>query len=214
MPYAIINADDSRSFPQGDPFLSGGVPAGQADVVFYLRGARHVADAAKTAILVELGTESLGVQTGEELGGEGSNVLGFARYRNGADAPSQLIEIVRQPTSPDSAVAAARTIFEAAGFSVAVCTDQAGRIVDRLVRPKYNAALRLLDEGLATQADLDLTCRLGLGYADGPVERVVRGGLAHHYDVCRALFEVYGSPAYAPARRAVVAAARRSENMP
>ena len=56
---------------------------------------------------------------------------------------------------------------------------------------------------------MDLTCRLGLGYPDGPVERVVRGGLAHHHDVTSALFEIYGTPGFAPARRAVVSAQRR-----
>ncbi|HJN21881.1 MAG TPA: 3-hydroxyacyl-CoA dehydrogenase family protein, partial [Alphaproteobacteria bacterium] len=86
--------------------------------------------------------------------------------------------------------------------------DHAGRIIDRLVRPKYNDALRLLDEGLASAADMDLTCRLGLGYRDGPIERVARGGLAYHHDVCAALFEITGTAAYAPARRAIVAKAR------
>ena len=71
--------------------------------------------------------------------------------------------------------------------------------------PKYNAALRFLDEGLATQADMDLTCKLGLGYPDGPLERIFRGGMARHYDVTQALFETYGTPAYAPPRRAIVA---------
>ena len=157
---------------------------------------------------MELGTECLGTHTGEDSGREGSNVLGFARYRNGEDPPSNLVELVRQPATPGSAIQAARTVFEDAGFEVAVCSDQAGRIIDRLVRPKYNAALRFLDEGLASATDLDLTCRLGLGYRDGPIERVVRGGLVNHYDVTRALFEVYGSAAYAPARRAAVAKQR------
>ena len=85
----------------------------------------------------------------------------------------------------------------------------ARRIVDRLVQPKYNAALRFLHEGLATAVDMDLTCRLGLGYPDGPIERVVRGGLIEHHDVTRALFQTYGTSAYAPARHSVVAAARR-----
>jgi 3-hydroxybutyryl-CoA dehydrogenase len=79
------------------------------------------------------------------------------------------------------------------------------------VRPKYNAALKLLDEGLASQKDIDLTCRLGLGYADGPIERTMRGGLAEHHDISAALFQVYGTPAYAPARKALVAAQRRDE---
>ena len=97
---------------------------------------------------------------------------------------------------------------EAAGLTVVVCNDQAGRIIDRLVRPKYNVALRFLDEGLASAKDMDTTCRLGLGYPDGPIERVERGGLAYHHDVTRALFETFGSPGYAPARRAMVAKAR------
>lgn len=206
MGYTIVKSGESRSFPEGDAFLAGA--KSDADVVIYC-GAPFVADPAKTAILVELGQECLGEHTGEEMGGEGSNVLGFARYRNGRDAPSNLVELVRQDATAESAIAAATAVFEGAGFAVAVCTDQAGRIVDRLARPKYNFALRFLDEGLATQKDMDLTCRLGLGYADGPIERVARGGLDLHHDITKALFETYGASGYAPARRAVVAAARR-----
>jgi 3-hydroxybutyryl-CoA dehydrogenase len=163
----------------------------------------------KTAVLVELGTECLGVHVGEAEGREGSNALGFARWRNGGDPPSPLVEIVRQPRTSPEAVAAAVDLFRTTGLTPVVVADQAGRIVDRLMRPVFNAALRFLDEGLATQEDMDLTCRLGLGYPEGPIERVARGGLAHHYDVTRALFEVYGTPGFAPARRAVVAAQRR-----
>jgi 3-hydroxybutyryl-CoA dehydrogenase len=204
--YAILQRGESRSFPTGDPFLAGASRAG-AEVVVHL-GTPLVLDPTKAAVLVELATEPLGVHTGEALGEEGSNVLGFARYRNGNDPPSKLVELVRQPRTLDSAVATARAVFENAGLTVIVCSDQAGRVIDRLVRPKYNAALRFLDEGLATARDLDLTCRLGLGYADGPVERVERGGLAYHHAVTKTLFETYGTPGYAPARRAVVAAMR------
>jgi len=56
---------------------------------------------------------------------------------------------------------------------------------------------------------MDLTYRLGLGYPDGPIERVIRGGLEAHYKITKTLFEVYGMPGYAPARRSVVAAQRR-----
>jgi 3-hydroxybutyryl-CoA dehydrogenase len=207
--YAIVSGGESRSFPSGDPFLAAAGPFAESEAVLYLGGAVHVADPRRAVVLVELGTESLGLHTGESLGAEGSNVVGFARYRNGSDPPSGLVEVVRQPATPDGALLAARAVFESAGLAVAVCADQPGRIVDRLVRPVYNAALRFLDEGLATQADMDLTCRLGLGYPEGPLERVARGGLDHHHEVTRALFEAYGTAAYAPARRAVVAARRR-----
>ncbi len=208
MRYRIVQRGESRSFPEGDPFLAGA--SEDSEVVLYL-GVPHAPESSKKAILVELGSECLGVHTGEGYGEEGSNVLGFARYRNGADPPANLIELVVQPKSDPGAIAAARAVFEAAGLEVVMSADQAGRILDRLLRPVYNSALRLLDEGLASAEAIDTTCRLGLGYPDGPIERVMRGGLAHHHDITKALFEVYGTPGFAPARRAVVARQREGQ---
>ncbi len=202
--YEIIKEGTSRSFPDQDEFLEASKQG--SDVIIHLGGG-FVADDRKTAILVELDIECLGVHTGEASGLEGSNAVGFARYRNGDDPPSNLVELVRQPNTSATALAAARAIFEVAGFDVVICADQPGRIVDRLVRPKYNAALRFLDEGLASAEGLDKTCCLGLGYPDGPIERVTRGGLSRHHDICRVLFEMTGQIGYLPARRAVVAKA-------
>jgi 3-hydroxybutyryl-CoA dehydrogenase len=121
------------------------------------------------------------------------------------------VELVRQPRTTQAAIDAARSVFEQHGLKVALCGDFAGRILDRLLRPYYNAALRRLDEGLATAADMDTTLKLGLGYPEGPIELLERTGLAQHCDVTQALFEVYGDPAYAPARRARVAKQRREK---
>ncbi len=205
MPHAIVSVTQSSSFPDDDPLHANAVSVDQADIVLFLRGATPLPDATKTVILVELDKECLGDLTGEDRGEEGSNLIGFARYQNGSDKPSALVELVVQKNTPPEAITSARDLFASVGLVTAVCTDQVGRIVDRLVRPKYNAALRLLDEGLATQVDIDLTCRSGLGYPDGPIERTIRGGLANHYDISAALFEAYGTPAYVPARRAAVA---------
>lgn len=213
MTYTIVDTGGSRSFPTDHPLLRGGAPDGEVVVLVGAGAGRALAGVRReghAAILVELGTECLGVHTGESRGTEGSNVLGFARFRLGDGEPSRLVELVRQPATPASAVAAARAVFEAAGLEVAVCGDFAGRIVDRLVRPYYNAALARLDEGLATADDLDTTLRLGLGYPEGPIALLERTGLARHHDVTRALFEVYGEAAYAPARRAVVAKQREA----
>jgi len=142
---------------------------------------------------------------------EGANAVGFARFIN-AGGPSQLIELVRQPRTDAAALDAARAVFEIAGFQVVVSADQPGRIVDRLFRPKYNAALRFLDEGLADAVAMDLTCRLGLGYEKGPIEAVTGAGLARHHDVSRAIFDVTGQPGYAPARASAVARAREDRS--
>ena len=214
MAHSIINAGNSRSFPDSQT-LPAGVPVEESDVVVIVGNevgaafTRLANKEAKTAVLVELGSECLGVYTGEDRGREGSNVLGFARFRIGDADPSNLVELVRQPNTAASAIAAAKQLFENAGLQVAVCLDFAGRIIDRLLRPYYNAALRRLDEGLASADDLDTTLKLGLGYPEGPIQLLERTGLAHHFDVTQALYEAYGDPAYAPARRARVAKQRQ-----
>src|SRR5262249_9172418 len=141
-------------------------------------------------------------------GVEGSNMVGFARFRLGTAPPSNLVELVKQPCTEPEAVRRAREAFEAAGLKVAECGDFPGRIVDRLIRPYYNAVLRRLDERLATADDLDTTLRLGLGYPEGPIALLERTSLAEHFYVTQALFAALGDSAYAPARRATVAAKR------
>jgi 3-hydroxybutyryl-CoA dehydrogenase len=206
MDYSIIDTAGSRSFPAGDPFLA--KASREADVIVVIGNGTFPKVKAKTAVLLELGAECLGVHTGESHGNEGSNVLGFARFRLGEAPPSNLVELVKQPKTDPAALAAAKAVFEGAGLGVAVCNDFPGRIVDRLLRPYLNAALRRLDEGLATADDMDTTLRLGLGYPEGPIALLERTGLAAHFDVTQALYEALGDPAYAPARRARVAKMR------
>jgi 3-hydroxybutyryl-CoA dehydrogenase len=214
--HQVIDTGNSRSFPGTHALLEKAQAEGDVVIIIGARAAEALqglpARDRKTAVLVELGTETLGVHTGEARGEEGSNVIGFARFRLGTAEPTALVEIVRQPRTSEDAVAAAKEIFEAAGLQVAVCGDFDGRIIDRLVRPYYNAALRRLDEGLATADDLDTTLKLGLGYPEGPISLLVRTGLAHHHDVTHALFEASGDAAYAPARRARVAKRRTMLN--
>lgn len=217
MQYAILDTGFSRSFPAEHALLTGAAKdLKSAEIVFVLgeHAGRHAKSLRKwkdkVAVIVELGTESLGVYTGESRAEEGSNVLGFARFRLGGAEPTNLVELVRQPRTSNAALAAAKLVIEGAGLQVAICGDFSGRIIDRLVRPYYNAALRRLDEGLATADDLDTTLKLGLGYPEGPIALLERTGLAHHFDVTQALFEAYGEQPYAPARRARVAKERVS----
>jgi 3-hydroxybutyryl-CoA dehydrogenase len=213
MNYTIINTGGSRSFPATHPLLERSVH--DTDVIVIIGAKAGIAyqrlanTQRKLAILIELGSECLGVYTGEGGGEEGSNTLGFARFRLGEGEPSALVELVCQPNTTDAALTTARRVFEESGLQVALCRDFPGRIIDRLARPYYNAALRRLDEGLATAQDLDTTLRLGLGYPEGPISLLERTGLHHHFDVTQALFETFGEPAYAPARRARVAKQRQ-----
>jgi 3-hydroxybutyryl-CoA dehydrogenase len=210
--YSINQSGNSPSFPYGDRFFAGAAPSGQSEVVIYL-GQPVQPDPDKKAVMVELGCECLAEHVDQEES-YAKNIIGFARYRNGSDPPSNLMEVVRFANTDAAAISAAKSVFEAAELTTVVCMDQPGRILNRLIRPKYNAALRFLDEGLATAQDMDLTCKLGLGYPEGPIERVTRGGLAYHYQVTNALFETFGASAYAPPRRALAAARRKTRYAP
>lgn len=212
MSYEIVKSGQSKSFPADHDFTRGaveggkglcylGTDAGQA----YAKGTKHHT---RVFVAIELDTECLGLHTGEESGLEGSNVVGFARYRLGKGEPTSLVELVKQPNTSSEALDAAKMAFEAANLNVAICNDFPGRIIDRLIRPYFNAALRRLDEKLASAADLDKTLCLGLGYPEGPIALLERTGLADHCRVTRALFESLGQEAYSPARRAVIAAER------
>jgi 3-hydroxybutyryl-CoA dehydrogenase len=206
--YRIIRAGESRSFPVAHAFLEQADSQGASrvfigsDINAALRDAGELG--ASPFVAIELGNECLGEYTGESRGLEGNNYLGFARFRLGTADPSQLIELVRQPNTLETAVQAAKNAFESAGFKVAICGDFPGRIINRLIRPYFNAALRRLDEKLASADDLDKTLCLGLGYPEGPISLLERTGLAEHHDVTLALYKALGQEPYSPARRAQV----------
>ncbi len=188
--YRIVRAGDSRSFPTPHAFVDQADPKGASRVFIGADSGKALQEAGELGacqfVAVELGVECLGTYTGA----------------------TPLVELVRQPATRDSAIQAARAAFEAAGLKVAICGDFPGRIVDRLIRPYLNAALRRLDERLASAEDMDKTLCLGLGYPEGPISLLERTGLAEHHDVTLALFHALGQEAYAPARRAQVAKAR------
>ncbi len=209
MPIRIVHIGASRSFPGG---LKGAEGAGCiviGDVAAACRDFAH--DPQEMFVALELATECLAEHIGLDETPAHFRTVGFARFRMGAAEPSGLIELVRMPWTASEAVAGARTMFEALGFTVAICADFPGRIVNRLIRPYLNSVLRRLDDGLASAGDMDMTLRLGLGYPEGPNALLGRTGLVDHFDISHALFEALGDADFSPARRARVDKARSSE---
>jgi 3-hydroxybutyryl-CoA dehydrogenase len=209
--FHVCGAEYGLSAPEG---MSSALQQEQ-DAVVWLGTeamAEHRPDPQRPAVLIELAESSLGMATGEHGGTEGDNRVGLARFRVGNEWRG-LVELVVQPgTDPAAVQVARRLVEEGMGLKAAVCRDRPGRILDRLVRPYYNAALRGLDEELATAGDLDKTVRLGLGYPEGPIELLERTGLADHFLASRQLWEQLGEPGYFPARRAQVAWAGSDED--
>lgn len=208
----ILCHGPSRSFPNGPAEFEAAAAAGAGLIILGTGAGRSLAEMSDVDdfgfIAIELGVECLAVHTGLEASSRGERTVGFARFRMGEAAPTKLVELVRQPWTRSEAVAAAKSVFEAAGFVVAICGDFPGRIVDRLIRPYLNAVLRRLDEQLASAEDLDATLCKGLGYPEGPIALLNRTGLAEHFDVTEALHRALGGSDFLPARRARVAKSR------
>ncbi len=140
MAYRIIDTGESASFPQAHDFLAQAHASGEGRVYLGAQaGQRYRQEQAESQqapfVAIELDLECLGVHTGDDDDGRARNVVGFARFRLGDEAPTRLIELVHKPYTSPEALQAARAAFDAAGLEVAVCNDFPGRILNRLVRP-------------------------------------------------------------------------------
>jgi 3-hydroxybutyryl-CoA dehydrogenase len=218
MRFELIDLGASQSIPAGDPLRE--LSSAQATAALVIGGdaparARALASldlTARSVVGVELGTECLGFHAGEGATAP-ANVVGFARFQLGRLPASSLVEVVRLRGTDAAALADVQALFQSAGLECAVCNDVPGRIVDSLLRPYLNAAMRSVDEGLAVPQDMDQALRLGLGFPKGPIELLETSGLQEHYEVSAQLHQALGSEAFVPARRAFVQASRNKAGL-
>ncbi|WP_433253209.1 3-hydroxyacyl-CoA dehydrogenase family protein [Streptosporangium sp. CA-135522] len=101
-------------------------------------------------------------------------------------------------TSPDAA-AAVEGLVRIAGLTPVPCKDRAEFVVDALVYPYLNDAVRMYDSGYAGIDEIDAAMKLGCGYPAGPFEMLDKLGLETVRDGLRALYAEYREPSLAPA---------------
>jgi len=82
----------------------------------------------------------------------------------------KLVEIIRHDGTADDVVAAARALGERLGKDCIVVRDRPGFATSRLGVLVGLEAARMLEEGVASAADIDKGMRLGYGYPMGPLE--------------------------------------------
>ncbi len=99
----------------------------------------------------------------------------------------QVVEIGRTSASDDDAVAVLRELVTRIGAEPVVCRDRAGLVVDALLVPHLNDAVRMLDEGYASVEDIDTAIRHGLGYPMGPFAMIDHIGADDVLAVCEEL---------------------------
>ncbi|MGW6497289.1 3-hydroxyacyl-CoA dehydrogenase NAD-binding domain-containing protein [Nonomuraea angiospora] len=111
----------------------------------------------------------------------------------------QVAELASTVLTSEEAANAARDLVKIAGLTPVPCKDRAGFVVDALLFPYLNDAVRMHDSGYASIDDIDAAMRLGCGYPAGPFEMLESLGLAKVRDGLRALYAEYREPAFAPA---------------
>jgi len=110
-----------------------------------------------------------------------------------------LVEVVRAITTSDATVEAARGFAEACGKGPVLVKDQAGFIVNALLFPYLNNAVKLLDAGVATRDDIDAAMKGGCNFPMGPLELLDLVGLDTSLAILEALYDEFRDPNYAPA---------------
>jgi 3-hydroxybutyryl-CoA dehydrogenase len=110
-----------------------------------------------------------------------------------------LVEIVRAITSSDETIAEARAFAEACGKGPVEVKDQAGFIVNALLFPYLNNAVRLMDAGVATREDIDAAMKGGCNFPMGPFALLDLVGLDTSLSILEALYAEFKDPNYAPA---------------
>lgn len=119
-----------------------------------------------------------------------------------------LVELVRPLTASEETLAAVRAFAEGCGKQVVEVKDQAGFIVNALLFPYLNNAVRLLENGVASREDIDTAMKGGCNFPMGPLALLDLVGLDTSLAIIDALYDEFRDPNYAavPLLRRMVAA--------
>lgn len=110
----------------------------------------------------------------------------------------KLLELTPAITTSEETLAFARAYGERLGKTCVLAKDRAGFIVNMLLTPYLNAAVKMVDEGFATREDIDTAITLGLGHPMGPLTLLDLVGLDTVLHVAEVLHEEFKEPVYAP----------------
>ncbi|TDC77138.1 3-hydroxyacyl-CoA dehydrogenase family protein [Micromonospora sp. KC606] len=110
-----------------------------------------------------------------------------------------LVEVVRTIRTSPETTATARAVCAAIGKTGVVCGDRSGFIVNALLFPYLNDAVKMLEANYSTAEDIDHAMKLGCGYPMGPFELLDVVGLDVSLAIQRELYLELREPGFAPA---------------
>ncbi|MEU0702965.1 3-hydroxybutyryl-CoA dehydrogenase [Streptomyces bacillaris] len=111
----------------------------------------------------------------------------------------KLVEVVRTVLTADDVHATVRAVCAKIRKHPVDCGDRAGFIVNALLFPYLNNAIKMVEEHYASLDDIDAAMRLGGGYPMGPFELLDVVGLDVSLAIEKVLHKEFRDPGLAPA---------------
>ncbi|MCA1834417.1 MAG: 3-hydroxyacyl-CoA dehydrogenase family protein [Actinomycetota bacterium] len=111
----------------------------------------------------------------------------------------KLVEVVRTVRTSDETADTLIALGTKVGKHCVACPDRAGFIVNALLFPYINDAIKMLESGYATAEDIDKAMKLGCGHPMGPFALADIVGLDVTYQIIETLYAEFREPGYAPA---------------
>ncbi|MEW2435595.1 3-hydroxybutyryl-CoA dehydrogenase [Streptomyces caniferus] len=111
----------------------------------------------------------------------------------------KLVEVVRTVLTADDVHATVRAVCAKVRKHPVDCGDRAGFIVNALLFPYLNNAIKMVEEHYATLDDIDAAMKLGGGYPMGPFELLDVVGLDVSLAIEKVLHAEFRDPGLAPA---------------
>ncbi|MEV6931050.1 3-hydroxybutyryl-CoA dehydrogenase [Dactylosporangium sp. NPDC051485] len=110
-----------------------------------------------------------------------------------------LVEVVRTIRTSEATVATATAVCRALAKHPVVCADRSGFVVNALLFPYLNDAVKMVEASYSTADDIDNAMKLGCGYPMGPFELLDVVGLDVSLAIQRELYLELREPGFAPA---------------
>jgi 3-hydroxybutyryl-CoA dehydrogenase len=114
-------------------------------------------------------------------------------------AVMKLVEVVTTVTTAADVEATVLDVTDRIGKHAVRCGDRSGFIVNALLFPYLNDAIKMLEAHYATADDIDSAMKVGCGYPMGPFELLDVIGLDVSLAIQRELYQEFREPGFAPA---------------
>ncbi len=114
-------------------------------------------------------------------------------------AVMRLVEVVTTVSTAPEVEATVLTVVESIRKHAVRCGDRAGFIVNTLLFPYLNDAVKMLEAHYATSDDIDSAMKVGCGYPMGPFELLDVVGNDVSLAIQRELYQEFRDPGFAPA---------------